>query len=251
MATDPSPFLWPFLLAVLGAVFGSFLATIAIRWPAGRSMRGRSACDGCGRGLRAVELVPLLGWAAARGRCDCGARIDPRHPLFELGCAAIGALSGHIAPGLAGALGAGFGWLLLTLAAIDAAELWLPDPLVFALALLGLASAVIAPPDLTERLIGGAGGFASLWLVATVYRLIRGREGLGGGDPKLFGAIGLWLGWRLLPVVLLLAALVGLGLVLLQRLRGRAVAADDAMPFGAFLAIAAYPAWVAMVGAGA
>ncbi len=213
-------------------------------------LRGRSACDGCGRTLRAAELVPLLGWLVARGRCRrCGGAIDPRHLAFELGCAAIGAVSGAVAQGWAGAFGAGFGWLLLTLAALDATELWLPDPLVLALAFLGLASAPFAPPPLVARLVGGAAGFASLWAIGAGYARLRGREGLGGGDPKLFGAIGLWLGWRALPIVLLLAALVGLGLVLVQRLRGRALAADTALPFGAFLAVAAYPAWIAVVGA--
>lgn len=212
-------------------------------------LRGRSACDGCGRTLRAAELVPLLGWAWGRGRCrSCGARIDARHLGFEIGCAAIGAVSAWVAPGMAGAFGAAFGWLLLTLAALDAAELWLPDPLVIALALLGIASAPFAAPALNDRLIGGAAGFASLWAIGAGYARWRGREGLGGGDPKLFGAIGLWLGWRVLPMVLLIAALVGLGLVLLQRLRGRPMAADTALPFGAFLAVAAYPAWIVVVG---
>lgn len=213
-------------------------------------LRGRSACDGCGRTLHAAELVPLLGWLFVRGRCrHCGTAIDARHLTIELGCAAIGVLSGAVAPGWAGAFGAGFGWLLLTLAALDVAELWLPDPLVLALAILGLASAPSAPPALVDRLIGGAAGFGSLWAIGAGYARLRGREGLGGGDPKLFGAIGLWLGWRALPVVLLLAALVGLGLVLVQRLRGRALGGDTALPFGAFLAVAAYPAWIAVVGA--
>jgi len=80
------------------------------------------------------------------------------------------------------------------------------------------------------------------------YRLWRKREGMGGGDPKLFGAIGLWLGWRMLPAVLLLAALTGLAFVLLGMLRGRAAKLDDRMPFGALLAIAAYPAWLFLLG---
>ncbi|MGJ3628008.1 prepilin peptidase [Sphingomonas sp. MMS24-JH45] len=102
---------------------GRLRATIVVRWPAGRSvLRGRSACDGCGRPLGAGELVPLLGWAMGRGRCrSCRAAIDPRHPAFEIGCAVIGALSAWVAPGLAGVFGALFGWLLLTLAALDAA----------------------------------------------------------------------------------------------------------------------------------
>jgi leader peptidase (prepilin peptidase)/N-methyltransferase len=241
--------MWSVALGVLGAILGSFLATIAVRWPEGRSvLRGRSACDGCGRTLRAGELVPLVGWLSARGRCrGCGAAIDLRHPAIELGCVAIGIASGLVAPGLEGLAGAVFGWLLLTLAVIDARDFWLPDELVAALALAGAGSAILFPPEPIERVLGGVAGFASLWLVAAGYRLLRGREGLGGGDPKLFGAIGLWLGWRMLPAVLLTAGLVGLGLVLFQRLRGRDVAADDALPLGTFLAIAAYPAWLVMV----
>ena len=240
---------WVVLLSMAGAIAGSFLSTIVVRWPEDRSvLHGRSTCDGCGRTLAAWELVPIVSALAARGRCRaCGARIDPLHLGFELGCAAIGGVSALAAPGLAGVAGALFGWLLLTLAALDAAELWLPDPLVIALALAGVLSAFCAPPSLIDRLTGGAAGFATLWAVARGYRRLRGREGLGGGDPKLFGAIGLWLGWRMLPAVLLLAGLVGLGLVLFQSLRGRAIAADDALPFGTFLAVAAYPAWLVMV----
>jgi leader peptidase (prepilin peptidase)/N-methyltransferase len=241
---------WVVLLSMAGAIAGSFLSTIVVRWPEDRSvLRGRSACDGCGRTLAWWELVPIVSALAVRGRCRaCSATIDPRHLAFELGCAAIGGVSAVVAPGIAGVAGAVFGWLLLTLAVLDAAELWLPDPLVAALALAGLVGAIWSAPPLADRLIGGAAGFASLWAVATGYRLLRAREGLGGGDPKLFGAIGLWLGWRMLPPVLLLAGLVGLGLILFQHLRGRAIAADDALPFGTFLSIAAYPAWLVMIG---
>ena len=94
-----------------------------------------------------------------------------------------------------------FGWLLLALAALDVAEFWLPDALTGALALAGLASIAVAPPDWPDRLIGGVAGFASLWLIGFAYRRLRGREGLGGGDPKLLGAIGLWVGWAMLPFV--------------------------------------------------
>ena len=111
-------------------------------------------------------------------------------------------------------------------------------------ALIGLFG--VAPP-LLDRAIGGAGGFAVLWLVAAGYRALRHREGMGGGDPKLFGAIGLWLGWRMLPVVLLLASLTGLAFVLARHVAGRRVRADDRLPFGALLAIAAYPAWLVML----
>ena len=240
---------WALALGVLGAVVGSFLANLAVRWTREESvMRGRSGCDGCGRTLSVAELVPLGSWLAQRGRCrGCGARIDVRHPLVEAGCALVGLSAGWAAPGWEGAAGAVFGWLLLTLATIDATDFWLPDELTGALALAGLASGWWFAPGLSERLIGGAGGFAALWAIAVAYRALRGREGLGGGDPKLFGAIGLWLGWRMLPAVLLLAGLIGLGVAAFQALRGRGVAADTALPLGTFLAAAAYPAWLAMV----
>ncbi|MEG8039524.1 prepilin peptidase [Sphingomonas sp. LR60] len=242
--------MWVLGLGVLGAVIGSFLATIALRWPQERSvMHGRSACDGCGRTLRSHELIPLLSWLVARGRCrTCGARIDPLHLMIEAGCVGVGIAAALVAPGPAALAGAAFGWLLLLLAVMDARDFWLPDPLVAALALVAAAGAWLAPPALSERVIGGIGGFALLWLVGAGYRRWRGREGLGGGDPKLFGAIGLALGWRMLPAVLLVAGLVGLGWVLVQRLGGRTIAADDSLPLGTLLAIAAYPAWLLMVG---
>lgn len=243
---------WSAGLGVLGAIVGSFLATLVIRWPHDRSViAGRSACDGCRRTLRAWELVPLVSALASRGRCrSCGAAIDSRHWHIELGCAVLGVTSGFAAPGPVGVAGAVFGWLLLTLAALDVAEFWLPDVLTGALAAAGIVAAVVAPPEWPDRLIGGIAGFASLWLIAFAYRRLRGREGLGGGDPKLLGAIGLWLGWAMLPFVLLLACLVGLGSVLAKRMRGQRVKATDPIPFGALMAIAAYPVWLVMIAFG-
>lgn len=243
--------LWPVLLGVLGAVIGSFLATLAIRWPQRRSvLRGRSHCDACDTALTVRDLVPLVSAAVARRRCrTCGAAIDPRHWQIELGALVIGVLAGVAVPGPAGLAGAVFGWLLLVLAAIDIAEFLLPDALTAALAGGGLATGALGlAPALGERLIGGIGGFAALWAIGAAYRGLRGRDGLGGGDPKLLGAIGLWLGWQMLPVVVFLAALTGLAVVLAGILRGRGAALSDRMPFGALLAIAAYPAWLFLLG---
>ncbi len=240
---------WPVGLGVLGAIVGSFLATLVIRWPQGRSViTGRSACDGCGRALRAWELEPLVSALALRGQCrSCGAAIDSRHWQIEAGCVVLGIISGFAVPGPVGAVGAVFGWLLLAIAALDVAEFWLPDALTLTLAAAGLVAIPLAPPGWLDRLIGGVAGFASLWLIAFAYRRLRGREGLGGGDPKLFGAIGLWIGWAMLPFVLLLACLVGLGAVVVARLRGQTVSGGDWVPFGALMAIAAYPVWLVMV----
>ena len=239
--------LWPVGLGLLGAVFGSFIATVAIRWPEERSaMRGRSHCDGCGKRLHAPELVPLASFVLQGGRCrGCGERIALSHFVTELAGLLIGASAGVTAPGIDGATGAVFGWLLLSLAAVDLAAFWLPDALTMALAADGLASGALGlAPSFNERLIGGVAGFTALWLVAKGYRVIRGRQGLGGGDPKLFGGIGLWLGWHALPSVLLLGCGVGLGVVVLARFAGQGMTATDRLPFGAMLAIGAWAMWL-------
>jgi leader peptidase (prepilin peptidase)/N-methyltransferase len=241
--------LWPVALGVLGLIFGSFIATVAIRWPAGRSpLKGRSECDACGKTLRAHELVPVLSYAALRGRCaQCGAAIQPSHVAIELIGLGVGVGAGIAAPGAEGAAGAVFGWLLLALGAIDLMAFWLPNLLTGALAAAGLAGALagVGPP-LWDRLAGGLSGFAALWLVALVYRAIRKREGLGGGDPKLFGAIGLWLGWQALPLVLLAACLIGLSAVLGLRAGGTKLGGAHRLPLGTLLAMAAWAAWLGM-----
>ncbi|RZF61075.1 prepilin peptidase [Sphingomonas populi] len=245
---------WPVLLGLLGAVIGSFVATLVIRWPQGRSvLRGRSHCDSCDVVLGARDLVPLFSAAVAHGRCrHCGAAIDQLHWRIEAIALVIGMAAGLAVPGPVALAGAMFGWLLLALAALDVTEFWLPDALTLMLALAGLVTGVLGiDPPLTDRLIGGAAGFGALWLIAATYRIARGREGLGGGDPKLFGAIGLWLGWRMLPVVLFLAALTGLAIVAVGMVRGRAARLDDRAPFGALLAVAAYPAWLFLLGSAA
>ena len=242
--------LHPILLGLLGAILGSFIATLALRWPDGRSLGGRSACDGCGRGLGPVELVPLVSFAVLAGRCrTCRMPIAALHWQVEVAAAAIGALSGWLSPDPVGVGGAVFGWLLLTLALLDLRAWWLPDILTALLAAAGLLGGVLGlGPPMTDRLIGGAAGFALLWVVGVVYRRVRGRQGMGGGDPKLLGGIGLWLGWAMLPPVLLAACLLGLGVAIVARIGGRAVARDDPLPLGALLAAAAYPAWALMIG---
>ncbi len=232
---------------IFGAIVGSFLATAAIRWPAGeQAATGRSRCDGCKRVLGPLELIPIVSFLTRRGRCaSCGGAIDRKHLLIELAAALIGAVSFDLAPGLDGLGGAVFGWGLLLLAVLDVEHFWLPDRATGLLALLGIAfGAAGATPFPNDRLIGMAVGFLSLWLIGRAYRLVRHREGLGGGDPKLLGAIGAWLGWAALPYVLLLAALTGLGSVLLGKARGEAVSAATRLPFGALLAVAAWPLWL-------
>ena len=250
IANLPMPLVAAVLLGGLGAIFGSFIAALVIRWPQDRSVvEGRSCCDHCGRVLRPIELIPLVSAVLTRGRCrHCRAPIDPIHWRIE-GCAAvIGVVAGIVAPSVEGVAGAVFGWTLLALAALDIVAFWLPDRLTGLLAIGGAIGGIAGiGPIAIDRLIGGGVGYGSLWLIAAGYRRLRGREGMGAGDPKLFGAIGLWVGWQMLPAILLIGSMIGLGVVLSARLRGSAVTADTALPFGALLAIAAYPAWLFMI----
>jgi leader peptidase (prepilin peptidase)/N-methyltransferase len=239
--------MWGLAGFVLGAIIGSFLATAAIRWPAGRKVtRGRSGCDHCGRALGPTDLIPVASFLIRRGRCaTCGGAIDRRHLMVEIAAALIGAVSFAVAPGPAGVVGALFGWMLLLLAVLDIEHFWLPDRVTWLLALLGIAfGAAGLPPYPNDRLLGLVVGFAGLWLVGALYKTLRNREGLGGGDPKLLGAIGAWLGWMTLPYVLVLAGLVGLGAVFAARLRGDAVSATTRLPLGALMAVAAWPLWL-------
>ena len=181
-----------------------------------------------------------------RGRCRaCGAAIHPLHPVCEAAGLAIGVSAGLHAPGWDGIAGAVFGWLLLTLAALDWRAFWLPDRLTATLALTGIAGGLMGLfPPMASRLIGGVAGYLVLQAVRLFYRWWRGREGLGGGDPKLFAGIGLWLGWQALPLVLLMGSSVGLGFVAGWRLSGRAVRGDTRLPLGVLLAGAAYGVWL-------
>jgi len=240
--------LWPIGLGLLGLVFGSFIATIAIRWPEGRSVaKGRSECDSCGKTLTAAELVPVLSYLLQKGKCrGCGGRIAPSHLIVELFGGAVGVMAGYLAPGLVGAFGAVLGWTLLALAVLDYTAFWLPNALTLMLALGGLAEGLLTdtPPPLGERLIGGAAGFAVLWLVAMAYRAVRRRDGLGGGDPKMLGALGLWFGWMALPAIVLAACLYGLIGVAAIWLATRNVRGTTKLPFGVLLALGAWTGWV-------
>ncbi len=232
---------------VFGAVMGSFLATLLLRWPQGRSViAGRSRCDSCGQPLGVRDLVPILSFAALHGRCrSCGAGIDRQHLSVELAAAAIGlvALIAHPLPLAAATLLLGL-WLLI-LAVLDLQHHWLPDRLTLPLVPLGLFAAILGlGPPLTDRLLGAAAGWASLFLIASAYRKLRGREGMGGGDPKALAGIGAWLGIYHLPLVLVGAGLVGLVAIALMRLRGQEVGPATRLPLGTLMAIAAWPIWL-------
>lgn len=222
--------------SLCGLVAGSFLATLVVRWPRGETLSGRSRCDGCGRRLRAAELVPMLSWMALGGRCQsCDTPIDRRHIGLELAAALIGGLAMFAAPGLVGLAGALLGWLLLALIALDSEHYWLPDRITLPLLALGIAFGLGSPG---ERLLGATIAGGLLLALALGYRRWKGRDGLGLGDVKLGAALGAWLGPLLIGPLFGFAALLGLALA-----AGRRTAVPR-IPFGACLGVAAFPLWL-------
>jgi leader peptidase (prepilin peptidase) / N-methyltransferase len=200
----------------------------------------RSACPACGRHIRAVENIPVVSYLALRGRCaGCGARISPRYPLVELLTAALaGYAAWQLGFTLAAAGALVFTWAMIALTFIDIDTMYLPDDITLPLLWSGLVFNMAGGyTDLESAVLGAIAGYLVLWLVFWVFKLITGKEGMGYGDFKLLAAIGAWLGWQMLPLVILLSSLVGavVGLVLIALARhGRSVP----MPFGPYLAAA-------------
>ena len=236
------------ILAGAGLIVGSFLGLVTLRLPRGDGIvGGRSRCAGCGRPLPPWRMIPVISYLVSRGRCaGCGDAIPARYPLIEAAAAAIGvwAALSQASPAAA-VLTALLGWQLLLIAVIDAEHFWLPDQLTLPLLATGLLAAFAidrtAPVD---ALIGAAAGFLFLWLLARAYRRLRGRDGLGGGDPFLLAAAGAWVGWIGLPSVLLWAAAAGLSLVGARWLTGGRVSGADRLPFGPCLAVGLWLTWL-------
>jgi leader peptidase (prepilin peptidase)/N-methyltransferase len=223
------------IAGILGAVIGSFLNVVAYRLPRGESLvRPRSRCPSCGTPVRAVDNVPILSWLLLRGRCrSCRAEIGLRYPAVEaltaVTFAAIVAARG-LDDGLV--LELPFAALLIALACIDLDHRLLPNKIVYPMAAYGVvATAVLDSGALPEHLIAGAGAFLFLFLAVLAY-----PAGMGMGDVKLAGAMGLYLGVSIVPA-LLVAFLLGTlaGLVILAR--EGVEARKKAVPFGVFLAL--------------
>lgn len=200
----------------------------------------RSACPKCGHRISALENIPVLSWLWLRGRCvQCKTAIHPRYPVVE---GLTGLLSGYAAWHF-GFSAATFGalllcWALVAATFIDFDTQLLPDDITLPLIWLGLLFnlwGVFAP--LSSAIVGAIAGYLVLWIVYWVFKWVTGKEGMGYGDFKLLAAIGAWLGWKMLPAVILLSSLVGavVGILLIVLARhGRHVP----IPFGPYLAAA-------------
>lgn len=223
------------LLGVLGLVLGSFLSVVAHRVPLGESfVAGRSRCPHCDEQIAGYDNVPVLSYLILRGRCrHCGGRISPRYPLAELGLAAafVGCWLRFEDDWALVALGCVFCATLLVITITDLEHRIIPNTILIASLIAGVALAVLADQgDLDERAIAAAIAFAVLFLVALVY-----PSGMGMGDVKLAGLMGIYLGRAVAPALLfgfLFGAVFGLALIA----RRGAEARKQAVPFGPFLA---------------
>lgn len=213
----------------------------------------RSRCPSCGAMITAWQNIPVLSYLILGGRCaNCRQKISVRYPLIELLTAILAALC---------AWRFGFGWealmaivlscFLVAISLIDADHQIIPDSTVYPLLWLGLIMSLFHPLPGTDRLFiaprdaiaGAAAGYLSLWSVYQLFKLVTGKEGMGYGDFKLLAALGAWLGWRALPLIILLSAVVGalVGIALIVfRGRDRQVP----IPYGPYLAAAG---WIAML----
>jgi leader peptidase (prepilin peptidase)/N-methyltransferase len=237
------PFWYILALAIiLGAIWGSFVAALCSRWPRGeRISDGRSHCDHCQTTLGAKDLVPILSYLWLRGKCRyCAHHIGAGALYIELSAAAIGLSAVLFLSGGQAVAAAVFGWLLLPLVTLDYQKLWLPNRLVLALALAGVCAGPFLTPEINwpDRILGGVFGFLALEFIRQAFEKLRNVEGMGGGDPKLFGAIGLWLGWQGLPMTLLLATLFGFIYFAVAYALSQSNARQ--LPFGAYTGMAAF-----------
>lgn len=257
-----SPALFISLCGALGLMVGSFLNVVIHRLPkimerewheqcaefSGQESKPlppynlsvpRSACPHCGHLIGALENIPLISYLLLRGRCkQCHARISLRYPMVEASSGLLCAFAAwHF--GFSGAtLGALlFIWAMLALTFIDFDTQLLPDSITLPLLWLGLLFNLYGTytTTLSHAVVGAMAGYLSLWSVYRLFKLVTGKEGMGYGDFKLLGAIGAWLGWQLLPLVIILSsvvgAVVGITLIVVAR-HGRNIP----IPFGPYLA---------------
>lgn len=242
---------WTGAFAVLtGLALGSFAGMLAYRLPRGMPLdRPRSFCPSCRKPVGFRHNVPIMSYVLLKGRCaNCGDRIHWRYPISEGLCGLLALACWH-------AFGAGLhAWsallvcaTLVSLALIDLEHGLLPDRLTLGLLWSGLAFSLVPKPpaavnlpelpfpDPGQAVAGAIAGYAALWTINLLWRVLRKRDGLGGGDMKLVAALGAWTGLNGLPLIVSLSAIAGLAVGLALILRGRASLSDE-LPFGPFLA---------------
>ncbi|MEM0555587.1 MULTISPECIES: prepilin peptidase [Aeromonas] len=206
----------------------------------------RSACPHCGHAITVLENIPLLSWLWLKGRCgECQAPISARYPLVELLTALLSvAVAMVISPGWGTLAALLLTWVLVALTFIDLDKMLLPDQLTLPLLWGGLLFNLIGGfAPLADAVIGAMAGYLVLWSLYWAFKLLTGKEGMGYGDFKLLAALGAWLGWQALPIILLLSSLVG-AIIGISLIALRKHHQGNPIPFGPYLAIAG---WIALL----
>ena len=209
-------------------------------------MWSRSQCPKCGHLIKAHENIPLLSYLFLKGRCSaCKAPISKRYPLVEAATAVLFLMVAlHFGPNLQMLAALGLTAALIALTGIDIDHQLLPDDLTFFLLWTGLFASLFGVfTDPVSSIIGALAGYLSLWFVYHLFRLLTGKEGMGYGDFKLLAALGAWMGWQMLPLIILLSSLVGavVGLIMIGLKRHQS---SQPIPFGPFIALAG---WIALL----
>lgn len=207
-----------------------------------------SRCPACGHRITALENIPILSYLALRGRCsECRTRIAIRYPVIEAASAVAAlAVAWHFGWTMQALMAMFLSWALIALAVIDLDHQLLPDDITLPFLWLGILVNLPGQglyTDLHSSIIGAAAGYLSLWSIYMLFKLVTGKEGMGFGDFKLLAMLGAWLGWQMLPLVIILSslvgAIVGVGLIVF-RSHGR----SQPIPFGPYLAAAG---WLALL----
>lgn len=266
------PWLFPVFVAVFGLLVGSFLNVVIYRLPIMMERQWksdcaecfpefgqqeptatfnlsvpRSRCPHCQHPISMWENIPVISWLMLRGRCkQCQAKISIRYPAVELFTGAVALAVALMLPASEWALAViGFSFALIALTFIDIDKMLLPDQITQPLMWAGILMSLLgfSPVSLSDAVIGAMAGYLSLWSIYWAFKLITGKEGMGYGDFKLLAALGAWLGWQMLPFVVLLSSLVGAicGIIMLRMQQS-----DSQTPFsfGPYLAVAG---WIAIL----
>lgn len=262
-----------FLVLLLGLSVGSFLNVVIYRLPLkglGLTEPKRSFCPACGSGIRWHDNIPIFSWIFLRGRCrDCGKPISIRYPLVELTSCLLALYffhQFHLGGIISFLIYYYFAVCLLAIALIDLDWMVIPMSLVYPTSVLGLICALWEPSlalagpwlwSIAEPVVGIQGaslagaalglllGWGVLKLISSAYKLARGHEGMGDGDPPLLGMIGVFLGWRAIPLVVLLSTLTGVASVAVMMVMAKGKPPKEgwgmkALPFGPFLVLGAF-----------
>ncbi|WP_046223311.1 prepilin peptidase [Vibrio sp. ECSMB14106] len=266
------PWLFPVLAFIFSLLIGSFLNVVIHRLPIMMEREWqqecseyfsqykipapegefnlstpRSTCPKCDTQLRVIDNIPVLSWLFLEGKChSCANPISARYPLVELLTATLcTVVASHFGFSFYAIALIFFTFALITATFIDLDTMMLPDQITLPLIWSGIALTLfnISPVSLQDSVVGAMVGYLALWSVYWLFKLLTGKEGMGYGDFKLLAALGAWLGWQHLPMIILLSSLVGLIFGLIQ-LRLKQQGIDKAFPFGPYLAIAG---WVSLM----